>query len=209
MHRNATIGFLGLLLAVGACAPQVAQGSYKPYSVQVEDAHGRPLRSFRYQGQLFVLGNYGDRYVIRVTNHTARRVEAVVSVDGRDVLSGKPGDYQQQRGYLVGPHDSVRIEGFRKDLGSVAAFRFTTPSDAYSSRMGTPENVGVIGAAFFPHRRTPPPRYREPVRSARPQASPKGEGSFRGQSAPPGSAAAGAPPEAEADSSGATLGGRG
>src|SRR2546422_280885 len=78
-----------------------------------------------------------------------RRVEAVVSVDGRDVVSGNPGDYMRERGYIIPPHGSVVVDGFRQSLSRAAAFRFSRPGSSYSSRMGTPENVGVIGVAFF------------------------------------------------------------
>ena len=44
------------------------------------------------------------------------------------------------------------IAGFRQSFSEVAAFRFTSPHASYSARMGTPENVGVIGVAVFPER---------------------------------------------------------
>ncbi len=136
------------------------------YEVSLEDEFGNSLQKFQQRGQAFAMGRMGQRYNLRVTNRTARRVEAVVSVDGRDVLSGKPGDYKGQRGYLVPAWGSVLIEGFRTSLSEVAAFRFTSPGDSYSSRMGSPENVGVIGAAFFAEAAPPPPRpvYRVPHR---------------------------------------------
>jgi hypothetical protein len=128
-----------------------------PYEVVLEDEFGTPLPSYPQRAERFALGRDGQRYNVRIYNHTGRRVEAVVSVDGRDVLSGKPGDYRQQRGYIVPAYGSVLIDGFRTSLSSVAAFRFTSPEDSYSARMGTPENVGVIGAAFFSENPPPPP----------------------------------------------------
>jgi hypothetical protein len=128
-----------------------------PYELTLEDEFGNTLPAFRHRGELFAMGTYGRRYNVRVTNHTGRRVEAVVTVDGRDVISGSPGDFKRQRGYLIDPYNSVVIEGFRTNASEVAAFRFTTPGNSYSSRMGSPENVGVIGAAFFPEAPPPPP----------------------------------------------------
>lgn len=129
-----------------------------PYSIAVEDEYGNSLRTFDHGGERFVLGNYGKRYNIVVRNHSGQRVEAVVSVDGRDVVSGRVADFVRERGYVLEPYGTLRIEGFRKSFEQVAAFRFSTPSQSYSSRMGTPENVGVIGAAFFPERVRPAPR---------------------------------------------------
>ncbi len=141
------------------------------HEISFEDEFGNALQKFHHRGQVFAMGRMGQRYNLRVTNHSSRRVEAVVTVDGRDVMSGQPGDFQGQRGYLVPAYGSVLIEGFRTSQSEVAAFRFATPGESYSSRMGTPENVGVIGAAFFSEAAPlpPPPRpvYRMPRRDER------------------------------------------
>jgi hypothetical protein len=125
------------------------------YVVRVQDEDGHPLRTFRHGGQTFVLGRFGQRYDIRVENRTGQRVEAVVTVDGRDVISGQVGDFVGARGYLIEAYDELVIQGFRQSSSEVAAFRFTSPRGSYSARMGTPENVGVIGVAVFPERARP------------------------------------------------------
>lgn len=126
-----------------------------PFTARLEDGMGNPLPTFMHRGQTFVLGEPGDRFVIVVNNPTAQRVEAVVSVDGRDAITGRVASLQRSRGYVVPAFGSARIDGFRQSLDHVAAFRFTSPSDSYSARMGTPQNVGVIGVAFFPERAQP------------------------------------------------------
>jgi hypothetical protein len=178
-----------------------------PYSIDIEDEYGAPLRTFEHGGELFVLGSYGQRYAVVLRNHSSRRVEAVVTVDGRDVVSGHVGDFVRERGYVLGPYATLRIDGFRKSFEEVAAFRFSTPEGSYSSRMGTPENVGVIGAAFFPERVR-----REPLAEPRPIVVPEAEYSRRrdasGSAQPQRSAAAESErsddrAEAKADSLGA------
>jgi hypothetical protein len=99
-----------------------------------------------------VQGEDGQRFVITLRNPTSKRVEAVISVDGRDALTGRVADFDRQRGYIVPAFGTIEVEGFRTTLDNVATFRFSTPEDSYSSRMGTPENVGVIGVAFFTER---------------------------------------------------------
>jgi hypothetical protein len=145
---------VGLLLLLStACHAKVRYpDAQRGYSVHVEDEYGQPIQSFHHRGKTYVMGRYNARYRVRVSNGTHHRVEAVISVDGRDVLSGQIGDYKGQRGYIIDPHGSVLVEGFRKSTANVASFRFTNPSDSYSSRMGTPEHVGVIGVAIFPER---------------------------------------------------------
>ncbi|MEO8900267.1 MAG: hypothetical protein ABI488_01595 [Polyangiaceae bacterium] len=135
-----------------------------PYTVSVETENGDVLPTFVKDGRAFLLGEPGLRYNIRVSNPTAQRVEAVVSVDGRDAVSGEPGDYVNARGYVIPPFGSVVVDGFRRNFEQVAAFRFTAPGDSYSARRGTPQNVGVIGVAFFPERVHPAaPVIRRPI----------------------------------------------
>jgi hypothetical protein len=129
------------------------------YDVEVL-VDGVPAPTFSHGGESYVLGQLGERYVLRVSNHTGRRVEAVVSVDGRDVVDGKPADYQHKRGYLVPAWGSVDIDGWRLSAHQAAAFRFSSVADSYAARTGSAREVGVIGVAVFPERvYYAPPRY--------------------------------------------------
>jgi hypothetical protein len=124
------------------------------FAVALESAGGA-LPTYTWRGGTFVEGRVGEPYAVRVTNPTPERVEVVVTVDGRDVVSGDEGDYERQRGYIVEPWGSLRIDGFRRSLSEVAQFRFTSPGDSYSSRRGTPQHVGVVGVAVFRERPRP------------------------------------------------------
>lgn len=124
-------------------------------SVSLQSAQGRSLTSVRHRGQTFVAGERGERYEIVVTNNTSTRIEVVVSVDGRDTVSGKPGDFTSQRGYVLEPFGAVTIDGFRTSLEQVAAFRFSGVEDSFTARLGTPQNAGVIGVAVFKERPHP------------------------------------------------------
>ncbi len=125
---------------------EISQSS--PVDIQLEDASGRPLSVFAHQGERFFMGEVGERYAIRLVNRGDRRMEAVVTVDGRDVISGELGSFEQ-RGYIVPAHGSVLVEGFRRSLDQVASFRFSTPERSYTSLKGSPQHVGVIGLAVF------------------------------------------------------------
>ena len=129
-----------------------------PYSLDVVDETGAVLPTFQHRGRMYVLGALGQRYLVRVRNGSGRRVEVVVSVDGRDVIDGRPAAWEK-RGYLLDPHGEVTIDGYRLNTASVAAFRFSDVQRSYASRMGDARDVGVIGAAIFPERvayRVPP-----------------------------------------------------
>ena len=99
-------------------------------------------------GRAYVVGQAGQRYDIRITNHTDGRYEVVASVDGLDVIDGRPAS-PGKRGYVVPPRGTLTIDGFRTSDDSVAAFRFGAVRDSYAARTGDDRNVGVIGFAFF------------------------------------------------------------
>jgi hypothetical protein len=154
---------LGVFGAASVCSAEspwrrrIAPPAPPPYRVSIEDLDGTPLPTFRQDGTTFVLGEPGDRYNIRVYNPTGERIEAVVTVDGRDAISGDVGDYVTQRGYLIEPWGSLLVEGFRRSLDEIAAFRFTGRGGSYSALRGTPQHVGVLGVAVFPEKLRPPP----------------------------------------------------
>jgi hypothetical protein len=136
------------------------------FSLTLQGEQGQSLRTFRHAGKTFVLGEAGERYTIHIHNPTSRRVEAVISVDGRDAISGNAADFVRDRGYVIPAFGSLTVDGFRTSLESVAAFRFTGAERSYSARMGTPENVGVIGVAFFPERQVAQPKVARRGRAA-------------------------------------------
>jgi hypothetical protein len=106
---------------------------------------GRPLPVVPHEGRLYLpVPRLGDEYEIRVSNHGARRITAIVSVDGLSVINGQPATANHS-GYLVAPGDHIVIKGWRRDLHTVAAFTFEERARSYASQVGHPENVGVIG----------------------------------------------------------------
>jgi len=133
--------------------PEVAARS-GPWSVQVVDEAGRPLPTFEHRGRTYVLGSLGARYLLRVRNDSPRRIEVVASVDGRDVVDGRPASLEK-RGYLVEPWGEASIDGFRLSGSAVAAFRFSSVPRSYAARTGDARDVGVIGVAVFPERERP------------------------------------------------------
>lgn len=159
MRATLATSLLAALLSLPATAlagPSQSPARAGPYSVELTDERGRVLPTFQHEGRTFVLGQRGDRYLVRVRNGSPRRAEVVVSVDGRDVLDGQPSAVGK-RGYLVDAWGEVTIDGFRLSQESVAAFRFSSVARSYAARMGDARDVGVIGVAVFPERFQPPP----------------------------------------------------
>jgi hypothetical protein len=141
----------GSQIAIGIAPAKVRA----PYDVQVIREGGDALPTYGQKDRFYVQGNAGDRYIIRVTNPTASRVEAVVSVDGLDVIDGESGDLRK-RGYVVPAYGEVRIEGFRTSHADVATFRFSSVNESYAGQKGKARNVGVIAVAIFEEQREAP-----------------------------------------------------
>ena len=150
--------FAILVAGLVACATPARNAESRPlrasasgYEVQVL-VDGAPAPTFWHDGENYVMGHTGERYIIRVHNHTGRRIEAVATVDGRDAIDGKSGDFQRKRGYLVPAWGQVDIDGWRLSQSQAAAFRFSSVADSYAARTGNAREVGVIGVAVFPER---------------------------------------------------------
>lgn len=119
--------------------------------ISLRGESGEVLPGFTSGGQAFVIGRPGERYSIALENHTSARIEAVLTVDGLDVINGQPGS-TENRGYLVRPHGSIVVDGFRRSTSTVAAFRFGGVEGSYADERGSARNVGVIGVALFAER---------------------------------------------------------
>lgn len=97
----------------------------------------------------FVEGRAGAAYSIWIKNRCRSRVEVVLSVDGLDVIDGKPASFRK-RGYVVGPGETLEVKGWRTGWDSVARFEFSSVGASYANqRHGDARNVGVIGLAVF------------------------------------------------------------
>jgi hypothetical protein len=120
-------------------------------AVALVDDAGRALPGVQASGRTLIVGADGQRYRILVRNATTARFEVVASVDGLDVIDGKPAD-PNRRGYIVDPHDTLVIDGFRTSDANVAAFRFGRVADSYAARTSGDRNVGVVGLAIFSER---------------------------------------------------------
>lgn len=131
---------LSVLLADGKIEWSVVNGNGSPL----------PIYSSRDDANYQIAGREGERYVLVYANRSQRDYELIATVDGLDVLTGKPGSIEAE-GYLLRGGATLRIEGFRKSQNEVASFRFSAKGGAYAANTpsGNVRNVGVIGAAVF------------------------------------------------------------
>lgn len=114
---------------------------------------GKAIRKYVHQGRTYVEGRKGTSFSLRFTNGSSKRTLFIPTVDGVSILDGKPGSYDS-RGYIVGPHSSMTIHGWRVSDKEVAQFFFSSGKEAYATKTKQGDNLGVIGCAVFEEKET-------------------------------------------------------
>jgi len=117
------------------------------------------LKNKHSSGKRFVIGSKNQTYSLVVKNLSKSRLELVMSVDGLDVLDGKPAT-TKKRGYIIHPGKTLTVKGFRKSAAAVAAFKFASVNSSYTNLSGKgTRNIGVIGMAVFTEKGVAPWKY--------------------------------------------------
>lgn len=121
--------------------------------------NGSRCKQYNHNGKVFIEAKQDSEYTIEIKNNTWRRILAVCSVDGLDILNGKKaiGDGP---GYVVNSFDAAKFDGFRYSNERVAKFVFDYKNEAYAATKGdnSEKNVGVIGVRLFEEQLPPPPK---------------------------------------------------
>lgn len=112
--------------------------------------NGKSVRRYSHQGNHYIDGRVGTEYSIKLQNNFSTRKLFVISVDGINVISGKPATDDPHNGYIVEGYDSMNLIGYRIDNENVASFKFVDSSKSYSKDItGSSSNVGVIGVRMY------------------------------------------------------------
>jgi len=113
--------------------------------------HGKRVKHYQHNGKVYIEGRKGSDYCLEVKNNTKYKCLAVLSVDGLSIMDGKPADAKTSGGYILAPHTSMRIPGWRLDNANVAKFTFGDRKSAYATSKGkkAARNIGVIGCAVY------------------------------------------------------------
>ena len=162
MQRIAAVFGLALCALAGRA---FAVGSTADVTVY-DRSSGQVLPVYSADGERYVAGRPGNEYELRIRNNTGEDILAVVSVDGVNVVTGETAA-TSQGGYVIAAWRSLSIAGWRKSLSHVATFYFTDHSDAYATRTGRPDDVGVIGVAVFKRKFVPPVELQQVPRAQR------------------------------------------
>lgn len=167
-------------LLAGFCVHAAAVGGLADVTL-FDRSDGRQLPLYWHEGRAYVVGKPGNEYSVRIRNRQREDVLGVISVDGVNVITGETA-VALQSGYVLAPYRQFDISGWRKNLASTAAFYFTSLPDSYAARTGRPDDVGVIGVAFYRRKEEPAP-VTQPAPFASGQLSRKEAASAAGTSA--------------------------
>ena len=136
-----------LLALLGASFNAQAIGDMADITI-IDRIQNRTLPIYKHHGRYYVAGKPGNTYQIHVQNQQPDNIEAVISVDAVNVITGKTAK-TSQNGYIFNSYDAYDIAGWRKSNSEIAGFYFTEIADSYAARTGRSGNVGVIGVAIY------------------------------------------------------------
>ena len=134
---------------------------FLPVTLSVQGDNEGGLREFplnndssHYRAYIQALPN--QRYRLRVVNNSDQRVGLVIAVDGRNIISGKKSDLDNnERMYILNPHGSAEYEGWRTGKNQTNRFFFTEAHRSYAAAWGDTSAIGVIAMAVYAERPRP------------------------------------------------------
>jgi len=157
MERNVflTALFIVLVIPALACAHLEKQNLV---DVRVVSDSGEEFPKYRTHPHIRQEGKFfyteavkGQRYSIRITNRSSRRIGVVIAVDGRNIIDGKKSDLKRnERMYIIGSHETNTFEGWRTGMDRTNRFYFSEQSDSYAEKVFADGSaMGTIALAVY------------------------------------------------------------
>ena len=144
------------LLVLAALATTPAPGAQRgDFSMDVL-VDGRPLAEHPARGRTYVEALEGREYAVRLRNHTGGRVAVALAVDGLNSIDARTTTAAAARKWILGPYETITLEGWQTSLGTARRFYFTSEQDSYGDWLGRTDDLGIISAAFFREKRREP-----------------------------------------------------
>ncbi|MCI5120452.1 MAG: hypothetical protein D3908_04505 [Candidatus Electrothrix sp. AUS4] len=145
-----------------------------------------PVSSSSGSYRAYVQAERNAQYGLRIRNHTSRRIGLVVTVDGRNIISGEKSYLRNtERMYILEPYGSAVYRGWRTGRNEIHRFYFTEPADSYAGAWGDQSAMGVIAVAVFGEKQRPRPHFESEGRRYSRRAAPAAPSSrtYRSESA--------------------------
>ena len=129
--------------------------SHPNYTLEVISHHsksnGKTLRKYSVEG-IETVGAFGDEpFSVVFKNNTYQKVQVKLSLDGTDILTGKPADTQvSEKMWVVNGMDTLTLKAWPEDNQGGAAFIFTSADSSVAVHThGDMSSRGIIAAAVF------------------------------------------------------------
>lgn len=139
------------------------------YTLEIISHHpkfdNKSLRKYYVDG-IETVGAWGDEpFEIRFKNNTWQKVQVKITLDGTDILTGKPGDTEVSKDmWVVNGYGTLSLKAWPEDNNGGAAFVFTSANNSVAVHThGDLSSRGIIAAAVFTEGHVEPIRLTYPV----------------------------------------------
>ena len=107
-------------------------------------ARVRVAQRFRNTGTTYVEALRGREYAVRLANRTGERVAVALAVDGLSSIDARRTTARAARKWILGPWETITIEGWQTGADTARKFYFTTEDDSYGAWLGKTDDLGVV-----------------------------------------------------------------
>lgn len=125
------------------------------YTLEIISHHpkfnNKSLRKYYVDG-IETVGVWGDEpFEIRFKNNTWQKVQVKITLDGTDILTGKPGDTEVSKDmWVVNGYGTLNLKAWPEDNNGGAGFVFTSANNSVAVHThGDMSSRGIIAAAVF------------------------------------------------------------
>ena len=125
--------------------------------------NGQPLGEIHGRNATYIEAVRHAEYSLRLTNRTDRRMAVAVAVDGLNTIDAKTGSAGKASKWVIGPWETITIEGWQIGADNARKFFFTSEDSSYGAWLGKTTNLGVIEAVAYREVLPPPPPPSQPI----------------------------------------------
>lgn len=114
------------------------------------DFNGKTLKQFYVDG-INTVGSFEEEFEIRFKNHTNKKIQIKLAIDGVDIFSGKKADTQVSKDmWVVNAYATLSLKAWPENSQGGAAFIFTSANNSVAVHThGDLSSRGIIAAAVF------------------------------------------------------------
>ena len=132
------------------------------YTLEIISHHpqfkNRSLRKYYVDG-IETIGAWGDEpFEIQFKNHTYQKVQVKISLDGTDILTGKPATTEVNNDmWVVNGYGTLNLKAWPETSNGGASFIFTSANNSVAVHThGDLSSRGIIAAAVYTESHVPP-----------------------------------------------------